>query len=299
MREVFVHIGYPKTSTTYLQTNIFNNFNKSKIDFVNECKILTENILQKDVNFIDIKNIHEELKLDKRNKLLISHEGLIGNVYFGGLNYFSNAIKLKKIFGENLKIIISIRKQDELLHSIYKYYIFCGGTDNFKRFVRPKLNFQSVTNHFDINSLKFYELITMYEEIFKRENIHVFLYEEFKNNKNKVISDICKFLKVEAPNIENEKIVNSSIKSGLFIFTFRFINKFLIGMGKNSSLINSYGLYLRVILRKIDNILFFLPKFKTDFSIVRNREEIYSSNLKLQKYLKKNLGKYNYPLSDK
>ena len=70
-------------------------------------------------------------------------------------------------------------------------------------------------------------------------------------------------------------------------------------MGKNSSIINSYGLGVRVILRKFDSLLYFLPKFKTNFKIVRNKDEIYDSNKKLQKYLKKDLRKYGYPLLDK
>ena len=53
-KKIFVHIGYPKSATTFLQNNFFNKI--ENINYINHNKELHENILLM-INF-QIKKIY-------------------------------------------------------------------------------------------------------------------------------------------------------------------------------------------------------------------------------------------------
>ena len=224
-KKIFVHIGYPKSATTFLQNNFFNKI--ENINYINHNKELHENILFNDVNFQNKEDILKSIKYyEDQRDILISHEGIIRNVYLGCLNFYANCKKIFDIFGENTKILICLRNQRDIIKSIYKYYIFCGGTSTFDRLINPKIK-QSVASYFKINVLNYFLLIQMYESFFGKKNIHIFLYEEFKQNPLKIINGICSFMKCKTPEIENfESLSNPSLNYNLSLNILRILNHF-------------------------------------------------------------------------
>ena len=105
--QLFIHTGYHKTGTTFLQHQIFERIPK--------------------VNYLHTFNNNFKIKKDRVN--IISDESLTGSPYRGGkaTDQYIIADKIKKIFPD-ANIIITTRKTNGWLPSLYSQYIRNGGT---------------------------------------------------------------------------------------------------------------------------------------------------------------------------
>ena len=63
--QIYIHLGLPKTATTYLQENIFNQYNRSNINFLGKAKCLS---------IWDVMDMSS-------NKYLISSENLLADPF--------------------------------------------------------------------------------------------------------------------------------------------------------------------------------------------------------------------------
>lgn len=162
-----IHIGMPKTGTTYLQRKYFPglkdpSFIKCHTDYVNE-RI--------------IKNI------------LVSEEGLSGlpwnNKWKEGIcnehrfkNSFENSIKNLKIVYPEARILIVFRKHGDWLISLYAQYILEGGTLSFNYFYNENGVIRKEDLYFDkkLEFLKsnFHEVDVLSFEKFKLEGFDYF-----------------------------------------------------------------------------------------------------------------------------
>ena len=134
--QIIIHIGYPKTGTTWLQNSLFpkiKNYTCVERDF-----ILKELILINAFEFNEQKAqqvFYNQYGNDKN--VIISLEGFVGTTYSSDLNGFYSkevAIRLKKVFPE-AKIMIGIRNQLTIIPSTYLQYIRGGGTHNVKNYL--------------------------------------------------------------------------------------------------------------------------------------------------------------------
>jgi hypothetical protein len=211
----FVHIGYHKTGTTYMQNCGFGD--KSEIGLLGgnssendenrkNLYLLKNQLSELDNESFDADEWREKFffftnKLeDLKGKVIgISDEELSGN-YITGKDDFKIADRIYNVFGK-VKIIIIIRNQLDMFDSIYRQYVHLGGNYSFKKFVR--LECQSHVNI--INKLKYDRLINRYIEVFGKDNVLVIPYEKM-SNKNLFLTDIYKFIKlkdIEIPVSQN------------------------------------------------------------------------------------------------
>ena len=198
----FIHVGYHKTGTTYLQNCGFqgksdirllggyssNNNDQEKSLYLLKCK-LSE--LGGDVfcaekwreDFFSIINSIENLE----GKILgVSDEALSGN-YITGEGDFEIAERIHKVFGK-VKVVIVIRNQIDMIDSIYRQYIHLGGVYSFKKFIRSEG--QNITS-----KLKYDKLIGKYIELFGKDNVLILPYENIKN-KSFFLSNVYKFIQI-------------------------------------------------------------------------------------------------------
>ncbi len=109
---VFVHVGYPKTASTWLQTRVFPGHpgldywrDVPGFDWVN-------GILELHNFEFDGKALRERFLADRGpasgRPQVISLEALLGNVFAGAWDTCRNADRLRAVLGE-ARIIISIR----------------------------------------------------------------------------------------------------------------------------------------------------------------------------------------------
>lgn len=239
---IFLHIGLHKTGTTFLQKNFQKNLsNKKNIDFnPPEIMPLLELIFvnRKDIKskILKIKKIIESKKRNRNVKnLFISSERI--SQLFCTNNYEENLLIIKDIFPK-AKIILFLRYQTDWLLSCYKQSIHSGDCQSIENFLNYKNNkFKNVNTtynskgflHTSIHKVDYFLLVEKYIKQYGKKNVFIFFYENFKKNKKKTVSEICKILKINNINyITNDKVNRSfsSLACELSIHRYNFLKIF-------------------------------------------------------------------------
>ena len=235
---VLIHLGYPRTGTTFLQKNIFpihkeiNLLGPNNYQNANDVKIT-----QNDLNLLSMINNEFDLnnkiisKTDKdfihhfdENKInIISTEAytMFQNVLydFKDLRYLEILIKQKY---KNVKFdfLIVLRNQYDLIKSMYHFNYhkiseilrikdFKLIFDLLEKEIPDRYNFP--LNQFLYN-YDFYHLHNKLLSKFNNSKIKYLFYEDFKLNKNNFSNDLSSFLNLEeeyTKNLFNTEAVNS------------------------------------------------------------------------------------------
>lgn len=171
--KLFIHVGLPKTGTTFLQHEIFPKI--------------------KNVNFIHYQNFAMEIYTDKLN--IISNEELFGYKVRGSNAHdrFTIADRLKLCFPD-AKIILGLRNKKTWLKSCYKQWVRDGGIHEYDYWFN---------NIFDVSFLNFDEYINYLKSIF--DNVYIYTFENLKNNTDECLKNICNFIGCDVPIFENKK----------------------------------------------------------------------------------------------
>jgi hypothetical protein len=189
-REIFIHVGIPKTGTSWLQQNLFPKLNV--------------HLIRKRKDFINIPN---------NGKILISTEALSGSYRFpvDFRNYL--AYGMKTVY-PNAKIIVGLREKNSWSKSMYNQCVKRGVFDE---------SFEEWKNNLDPRILDFDGYIKKLNELF--DDVFVYWFEDFKKDKRKVVEDLCHFLDVEVPVYDDPKINLSYY--GIYEKFFLFYNRLL------------------------------------------------------------------------
>nr|WP_319569934.1 hypothetical protein [uncultured Draconibacterium sp.] len=213
MKKLILHIGYPKTATTTFQLNLFAQLHKEgKIEYLNHlnkstdylgdyyCKNIISYILTGTRNDEYLDEL-ELLKSIDQKVVVISNE----NLSFFSENFswaysnskaINNIKRIKNVFQNifDIEIIMTIRSQITMIPSFYtqQYFNIIEEVPKFKNFDRWFTeNFHEKSCNdviFNYNSL-----YNSYKKEFGENNIHVLLFEDLKENKNRIcqqLSDI-------------------------------------------------------------------------------------------------------------
>jgi hypothetical protein len=225
-QKVFIiHIGYPKTGTKTLQKHLFqkhSGLNYLNIDLPfygrinNEIYYSRENYIDRKKNNykVFLKGIIDFFK-NHDNPFVLSNESFTSHSMF--FQFYpvpyvwtpepnSIARKLHSIFFQSaifssVKIVVTIRRQDEMFKSIYaQVYNLCFKkiyeTRNFNSFLHYSLEDNS--GQFICDSLHYDNVIQCYETLFGEENVGVFVFEELKESPTNYIEKLAKFLKIDS-----------------------------------------------------------------------------------------------------
>ena len=246
MSQIIIHIGYPKTGTSFLQKKYFKllsergllNFVTDGSNLMEECsEIENRNELTFDAASVRIA-FDPFLVDDKVN--IISRESFTGSDFYKYVNTATIGRKLKRIFPE-AKVLITLRNQADIATSLYSQYVHEGGILSFDKFfafntkrgqfLQP--NFHLDNHQFDIESLNYLKFIEFYKELWRGENMKVVLYETMKRDILFYLLDLNEFLGVMLSEEQLYEIlgeldqiyVNQSYTKNQLIFA-RIVNRF-------------------------------------------------------------------------
>lgn len=180
--QFFIHIGLPKTATTFLQWNVFPHI--ANVTFLGKAKC---------VDFYDLYNLADE-------KILISHEHLLACPWewypHTWLDEFSRRLEALARRFPSARIMLSFRKHEALLTSYYKEYISKPGRQHLSldEFFDVQTN-KGLVRH---EELVFSELVRLVERHFEAPPF-VYLFEDVVQRLPVFLEDLSAFFGEEVP----------------------------------------------------------------------------------------------------
>lgn len=201
MHNLLIHIGYPKTGTTWLQKHLFldaavgfaSPFTRGEI----KQRLIEPNTLDFAAE-ASKKYFYPRLLAanDCRTRQVISLERFAGSIHSGGYDNATLAQRLGTVF-PNAKILIVIREQKSILWSAYKQYVNAGGSCSLKGYLQPPHNRFAPLPLFDPNHFRYHRLAGYYVRLFGAANVLVLPYELFTSTPQDFVRQIIDFCELE------------------------------------------------------------------------------------------------------
>lgn len=190
-----VHVGYPKTASTWLQGQVFLRPD-SGFHSIPPLEIL-EHLLLRDVMSFDVdaalRSFEPHLREARNRRLvpLLSNEILVGDPIQGGRYWgMTVAERLHQLF-PSARILIVIREQLSMLLSSYRQHVRVGGTATLEGFVHRDAGFDAVCR------LEFFEydrMIATYQRLFGRQAVLVLPYELLRQSTEGFVEPIMRLV---------------------------------------------------------------------------------------------------------
>ena len=223
-RKTIIHIGLQKTASTYLQKVFFPSLkNVTYIGRPYTQENFAFNTLQyaDDILYNPVSMQKEICKIENsfpdNDTLLISDELFSGYAFYGLMNRSVIASRLKQAF-PGAEIVLFFRNQEELILSLYNQYIKSahidsyldesflylpgkgmelGGWNNDKHKWTKQNRYIHQHGVFCTEHFRYTNIYEFYNRLF--DKVHVFLYEDFKNNQIGVLQCLADILSSEVP----------------------------------------------------------------------------------------------------
>ena len=211
---LFVHVGLMRTGTTFLQREIFPKLKSVQyVDGWEAARHLHRLVHEEDASF-DLSQTQEYFyPLIKSGPSLISNELLSGNPYYLDANQPRTTDRLAQLF-PHARIIVTIRRQDRLLQSLYLKRLRDGESVSLANFLRYKNgDFRSYYGmdgrHVNLPVLRYDKIAERYADRFGRR-VDFFVYEHMSNDIGAYVGAICKIIgENEAPDFGNVDVNRS------------------------------------------------------------------------------------------
>jgi hypothetical protein len=302
-----LHIGYPKTGSTWFQRRYYPNILNA---VYLERSIVQELFIAPGAFEFDEKKAKSFFEKYTGDRLIICEELLLGRLKPGGVKgHLTKEVgrRLKAVFPE-ATIILFLRNQMDALASSYLQYIKAGGNYGIKRYLLLGKESNSAYKKLVLLGPEYFlyhKILDFYSDLFGKENVHIYLYEDFEKNINEFIYlfgetydlnvniDQLDFQRVNSGYrrylIPLKKIINSFTRQGslfkYYIFHVPYVNN-----------------YSRYIFDKLNHYKIFGQRPSTHEILGKKNaeylKEFYkkSNQILIDQYGLSNIKKYNYPL---
>ena len=183
------------------------------------------------------------------------------------------------------KILIVLRNQEEWLISMYKYNIMVlpGKNKSFHDFIRTRLG-KCV-----LFSALYHNTLETYYNLFGKENVHVLLLEQIRNERNDTLKKLSQFLGVDFVELpEHKERLNKGVGDR---FATGITRAAKCGIGISKSNVKRWRQLVR-LLGRINSREKLLDKKECEFI----RSFYAASNFRLSRLLGIDLSAYGYPV---
>lgn len=224
----YIHIGYQKSASSYLQEKFFKKHPKINYINVENPGKLSEYLYNTPSNNFKLnyaKQLRDQEILPYLNEKQIN---ILADERFTAcwVSPYLVADRLYTLF-PNAKILVIIRNQFEILRSLYdmhpySYFIQRKRWLNFKEWLNDNLE-----NHDKsfLEGIYYNKMLSYYAKLFGRENIKVYLFEELVSLNENTILSLSQFLDVtqeELLNYLNVKPENKASTHALYHFKMKY-----------------------------------------------------------------------------
>lgn len=244
MKTIYLHVGMPKTGTTFLQARVFPHFKGIGYQDKGVFELLNRIIYSNPI-LLDLENIREEadrllMKVDEE-RVLFSHERLFGDML---RNYHDNVYLagwLKVIFPA-AKLLIVIRRQDDLVESIYRQSLQSSYYQRINSFLNYRKNTfeDSLDEHglpsIDVKQIDLHRYVMNYVKQFGRDNVAVLPYELLRRDQHTFVDQLAAAINVE-PFYPAHNYEENRSYSWLSCQTALLLNRFVRVKGDGSRLL--------------------------------------------------------------
>ncbi len=230
-----VHIGLPKTATTYLQEVIFPQFKgdlkyfdkASSSQYFRELMDFDDSMFdvqQMCQKFGEIWNIHDNVLFSCEMLTGLHHQSAF-------VNRSQIARRLKEVGFQ--RVIISIRNQYAELESAYRQYIKSGGVLKFDDYISFE---KDKRKYFYVEYFDYSLLWSIYSKLFGHKNVLILQYEHLYSLG--FLKSILDFIGLEEREVQFQNPVNTSLsltKTNIL----RILNHFTCNTFRPSNLISN------------------------------------------------------------
>lgn len=229
MNNIIIHIGMPRTATTFFQQKVFPvlpNYVSFNLETAHFNPVFNQMQFADDT-FYDKSKIIEFTKDWKNKNIILSNENFVGQSYF--LNHNNRSIIAKRLSEAfpNAKILLVLRNQIDLLASLYAISLEWRETKQIDDYIwQPekiksiktetgpaKLYYNTYEDYENIEGYDYLSLIQLYKIHFK--HVEVLLFEDFIHQPNTFASKLDAFFELEQPLflklIEQKEAINQGV----------------------------------------------------------------------------------------
>jgi hypothetical protein len=233
-----VHIGYHKTATTWLQRTLFSTDSEYFVPLSpdgNPNRLGRCFVFDRDGVLLSPFEMNRDAILDQvaavaagveiAGKIpVISHERLSGNFYGGAFDAKIIADRIKACL-PNARILCVIREQKDMILSTYHQFIRIGGTDSLGKYLARRQD--GKRPGFTLDTLRYVDAVSYYQELFGRVNTLVLPYELLKTDPDDFAKRIGNLVSVsvEKGAVDSTVIYNERTRDSLAL-RFPFVNLF-------------------------------------------------------------------------
>ena len=256
-KKIFIHVGYPKTATTTLQKHFY-----PKIEEINYLGIFDN---QRENHVLGEKFFNKLFFSDDKSMELVSIKEIVGNIINdAGIWLISQeeflaltlkrtkinkklvsprsldfAKRIRQVFCEekyDVKIIVSIRKQDQMITSLYAqsyvhYHSLDEEVNTFNKFLNV---FTNDKPHPFKEALNYDKVLSDYESVFGKDNVNIILFEELAKDSKEFYSKLCdvldiprdKYSKIALNKKENVRSTKQNYKQAKKLSLFDVLSRF-------------------------------------------------------------------------
>jgi hypothetical protein len=185
---ILVHVGYPKSGSTYLQRELFHN--KSGIWYPLDRDTVTEVFINPDGLGFDADSARTRMEqtvdwgLASHRVPVISHEGLMNIAGSYGTRTREIADRLWETFGRQARVLIVIREQCALILSHFAQYRKHGGRLSLRRFLAQDAIQDWSAPVFRFKLYEYDRALCYYRQRFGEESVLMLALEQLKVEPN-------------------------------------------------------------------------------------------------------------------
>ncbi|HLR62775.1 MAG TPA: hypothetical protein VK097_10080 [Lentibacillus sp.] len=209
-KTIYLHIGFHKTATTFLQWKVFPQLKEVDLIRKTHAKSLFKEIRLrklKDIDILRLRNTFEDIRSEKV-PALISYEGFTGSPFSqkNSKSAYSILKDLRRIFPKDLydvRLIIGIRKQVDIMTSLYIEFLHQGGAKSEAEY------FEELRKNNKLRHYLYNDYLDAVEQLFG-DNYFVFIYENFKKEQENYLLRLLNYIGVETiPEYSNVRLNRS------------------------------------------------------------------------------------------